>query len=67
VIHFWWCSKYPREKYSALAFKYVLLDYELHRRTTKDLLLKCLDSDQARVAWEKFMKASMEHINRLLR
>jgi hypothetical protein len=33
-----------------LAFKYVLLDDELYRCTTKDLLLKCLDSDQARVA-----------------
>ena len=33
-----------------LAFKYVLIDDELYRRTVKDLLLKCLDSDQARVA-----------------
>ena len=33
-----------------LAFKYVLIDDELYRRTAKDLLLKCLDSDQARVA-----------------
>ena len=33
-----------------LAFKYVLIEDELYRRTTKDLLLKCLDSDQARVS-----------------
>ena len=32
-----------------LAFKYVLIDDELYRRTAEDLLLKCLDSDQARV------------------
>ena len=31
-------------------FKYVLHNDELYRRTTKDLLLKCLGSDQARVA-----------------
>ena len=33
-----------------LAFKYVLIEDELYRRTAKDLLLKCLDSDQAKVA-----------------
>ena len=33
-----------------LAFKYVLIDDELYRRTTEDVLLKCLDFDQARVA-----------------
>ena len=33
-----------------LAFKYVLINDELYRRTAEDLLLKCLDSDQARVA-----------------
>ena len=33
-----------------MAFKYILIDDELYRGTTKDLLLKCLDSDQARVA-----------------
>ena len=33
-----------------LSFKYVLIDDELYRRTAEDLLLKCLDSDQARVA-----------------
>jgi hypothetical protein len=31
-------------------FKYVLINDELYRRTAKDLLLKCLDSDQAKVA-----------------
>jgi hypothetical protein len=32
------------------AFKYVLHNDELYRRTTEDLLLKCLGSSQARVA-----------------
>jgi hypothetical protein len=32
------------------AFKYVLHNDELNRRTAEDLLLKCLDSNQARVA-----------------
>ena len=33
-----------------LTFKYVLIDDELYHWTTEDVLLKCLDSDQARVA-----------------
>jgi len=33
-----------------LAFKYILIDDELYRQTAEDILLKCLDSDQARVA-----------------
>ena len=33
-----------------LAFKYVLIDDELYRRTAEDLLPKYLNSDQARVA-----------------
>ena len=33
-----------------IAFKYILINGELYRRTAKDLLLKYLDSDQARVA-----------------
>ena len=33
-----------------LAFKYVLIDDDLYRRTAEDLLLKCLDSDLAKVA-----------------
>ena len=32
------------------AFKYVLHNNELYRRTAEDLLLKCLGSDQTRVA-----------------
>ena len=32
------------------AFKFTLVDGELYRRTADDLLLKCLDSDQARLA-----------------
>jgi hypothetical protein len=32
-----------------LAFKYVLLDDELYRRTTEDLLLKCLDLNEAKL------------------
>lgn len=32
------------------AFKYVLHNNELYQTTAKDLLLKCLDSDRARVA-----------------
>jgi hypothetical protein len=34
-------------------FKYVLHNDEPYQRTAKDLLLKCLGSDQARVAMEK--------------
>ena len=41
-----WCG----EKYSAFGFQVCLIDNELYRRTAEDLLLKCLDSDQARVA-----------------
>ena len=33
-----------------LAFKYTLIDDELYCRTAEDILLKCLDSDQALVA-----------------
>ena len=33
-----------------LAFKNILIDDELYCRTVQDLLLKCLYSDQARVA-----------------
>jgi hypothetical protein len=32
------------------AFKYVLYNDELYRRTAEDLLLKCLGTDQARIA-----------------
>ena len=33
-----------------LAFKFTFLNDELYRRTTEDLLLKCIDDDQAKVA-----------------
>jgi hypothetical protein len=33
-----------------LAFKFTLVEGELYHRTANDLLLKCLDSDQATVA-----------------
>jgi hypothetical protein len=33
-----------------LAFKYVLIDDELYHRTADDVLLKCLGTDQARIA-----------------
>ena len=50
-----------------LAFKYVLIDDELYRRTAKDLLLKCLDSDQDRVAMGEVHEGFMVLINRLPR
>jgi hypothetical protein len=39
------------------AFKYVLYNDELYPRTAEDLQLKCLDSDQARVAmcWQNLV------------
>ena len=33
-----------------MAFKYILADGELYRRTAEELLLKCLDSDQVGIA-----------------
>jgi hypothetical protein len=36
-----------------LAFKFILVDGKLYHRTMDDLLLKCLDSDQAQVAMGK--------------
>ena len=33
-----------------MAFKYTMRDDGLYRRTVDDVLLKCLDKDQARVA-----------------
>ena len=33
-----------------LAFKYILVDDELYRRTADDVLRKCLGTDQPRVA-----------------
>jgi hypothetical protein len=37
-----------------LAFQYVLINDELYRRTAEDLLLKCLDSNQAKVSMGEF-------------
>ena len=39
-----------REVFARAAFKYILIDNELYRRTAEDLLLKCLDPDKAKVA-----------------
>jgi len=50
-----------------LVFKYILVVDELYRRTADDVLLKCLGTDQARVAMKKCMKAFVVHINRLLK
>ena len=50
-----------------LAFKYILIDDELYRRTAEDVLLKCLDSVNLVLLWGKFMKTSVVHINRLLK
>ena len=33
-----------------MAFKYTMRDDGLYRRTVEDVLLKCLDEDQARIA-----------------
>ena len=49
------------------AFKYILIDDELYRRTAKNLLFKCLDSDQTKIAMGEFMKAYVVLINRLLK
>jgi hypothetical protein len=38
------------QKVRRLVFKFTLVDEELYCRTADDLLLKCLDSDQAKVA-----------------
>jgi hypothetical protein len=36
--------------FSKVLFKYVLNNDELYQRTAEDLLLKCLGTDQARIA-----------------
>ena len=46
------------------AFKHVLHNDELNRRTAEDLLLKCLGSDQARVAMGESMNIFVVRINR---
>jgi hypothetical protein len=46
------------------AFKYMLHNNELYRRTIEDLLLKCLGSDQTRVAMGEVHEAFVIRINR---
>ena len=48
-----------------IAFKYMLVNGELYQWTVKDLLPKCLDSDQALVTRERYTKAFVVWINRL--
>ena len=48
-------------------FKYTMRDDGLYRRTVDDVLLKCLDEDQARVAMERYMKAFVALTSRLPR
>ena len=43
-------SKRTDKTVRRMAFKYALIDNDLYRRTVDDILLKCLDEDQARVA-----------------
>ena len=50
-----------------LAFKYVLINDELYRRTAEDLLLKCLDPIRPELPWVRFTKAFVVHISRLPR
>ena len=38
-------SRAAERKIRRMAFKYILIDDELYRRTTEDLLLKCLNLD----------------------
>jgi hypothetical protein len=42
--------------FDEVLFKYVLHNDELDRRTAKDLLLKCLVTDQARIAMREVHK-----------
>ena len=37
------------DEYLAVAFKYILVNDELYQRTAEDLVLKCLDHDQAKI------------------
>jgi hypothetical protein len=46
-------SRKVDRKVRRLAFKFTLVDGDLYHRTTDDLLLKCLDLDQAKVAMGK--------------
>jgi hypothetical protein len=49
------------------ALKYVMLDNTLHHRTIDDLLLKCLGSEQSKIAMGKFTKVFVVLINQLIR
>jgi hypothetical protein len=48
------------------ALKYILLDYDLHRRTIDDLLLRCLSSDQSNIHMGEFVMMYALHISRLI-
>jgi hypothetical protein len=48
------------------ALKYIFLDYDLHRRTIDDLLLRCLSSDQSNIDMGEFMMKYSLYINRLI-
>ena len=50
VNHLWDPSKTRDRKVWRQALKYTMHNDELHRRTIDGLLLKCLDSDQSRLA-----------------
>jgi hypothetical protein len=49
------------------ALKYVVLDDTLYRWTIDGLLLKCLGSDQSKIAMRRFMKGFVVPINQLIR
>jgi hypothetical protein len=48
------------------ALKYILPDHGLYRQTIDGLLLRCLGSDQSKVAMGDFMMKYAEHISQLL-
>jgi hypothetical protein len=48
------------------SLNYILLDHDLYHRTIDALLLRCLGSDQSKVALGEFMMKYAVHINRLL-
>jgi hypothetical protein len=48
-------------------FKFTLINDELYCHTAEDLLLKCLDHDQAKIVVVKYMKAFVTRINQCRR
>jgi hypothetical protein len=46
--------------------KYILLDHDVYRQTIDGLLLRCLGSDQSKVAMGEFMMKYTLHISRLI-